>query len=496
MIPLARQLAALTLACTLACAQPDTEGMSAQALERAGVQAVQDNRLDDAEAYFQAQAEADQDSPIPWYNLAAVACLRSDPDLAQRHMVRSIGMGFCDIRAIRRDPQLAVLRDTQFYKDLDKGWGDVLNAHHNADQARAERLVPSGRTQRTIDRWKLELVSAHDDTSTDEAAAELALICGWSATTLFTRLDQPDAFAEDPWAFVVLPDRAGFAKWAVDAFGPGARGGISSIGGAYDHNRRRLVAQDLGATLRHELVHVMHWRDMSRLGQEHAAWVQEGLASLVEDYDLRDGTLECAPSWRTNIVKRLGDSGRLPTIEQLAATPLDRFVASRPLARYAHARAVMLFLLDRGKLTEFYDRYTKTYDRDPTALTALRDTLGMTQADAEAAFRDWLTALPTVAETGSDLSATLGVEVENGTGDGVRVTDLPPGARQRTNLHLGSFITAVNNRPTRDLFELIRVLSDYAPGDKVTLSVRRGKVRSTAEVELQPRDTTPRDPTP
>ncbi|MCH8507362.1 MAG: PDZ domain-containing protein [Phycisphaerales bacterium] len=292
---------------------------------------------------------------------------------------------------------------------------------------------------------------------------------------------------------VILPDRAEFARWAISAFGPGVRETLSTVGGAYDHNRRSLVAQDLGATLRHELVHVLHWRDMSRLGQHHAAWIQEGLASLVEDYDLTDdsrtnGSLTPVPSWRTNIVKRLRNARRLTPLEELAETSMARLTTNRPLAQYAQSRAVMLFLLDRGKLTEFYRTYTETFDDDPTGLTALRDTLGHeSQGDLEQAYQRWIDSLPMVAETGSDLPATLGVEVQNGDGTGVRVSALPIGARQRTGLSVGSFITAINDRPTRDLHELIRVLADYAPGDTVTVSHRRGRLHHTNEITLQPR---------
>jgi hypothetical protein len=470
---------------------PAARPMNAAQLERAGIEAVESGRLDEAEAFFKAHTEALPESFTGWYNLAAVSSIRKDLPAAEARMTEAIKRGFSDIRTLRQDPHLASFREGGFYAELETRWPDLLGARREADLAVAQRMIPRGLELRTIDRWKLELISAHDAVGTDEAGAELAAVCDWSVRTLFPGLQAPDAFNEDPWAMVVLPDRAEFARWAIATFGPGAREGLASIGGAYDLQRRRLVAQDLGATLRHELVHVLHWRDMSRLGQEHAAWVQEGLASLIEDYDLADGRPMPVPSWRTNIVKRLADSGRLTPIEELAGTNIERFTNSRPLAKYAQSRAVMLFLQDRGKLTEFYRRYTETFASDPTALTALRDTLGMTQPEVEAEYKAWVTALPTVAETGSDLPATLGIEIENGTGDGVRVVALPPGARERTGLHVGSFITAVNARPTRDLAELIRILSDYQPGDTVTLSHRRGRVRGTSEVVLLPRESKP-----
>lgn len=479
-------IASLLITCA-AFAEPDTTGMSAQELERAGITAIEANQLDAAASYFQAQAEQQPDSFVPFYNLAAVESLRSNTPIAEQYLSKAIALGFSDLRTLKRDPHLENLRGLDLYKQLTQRWDELLNARRAADTAFAARLVPRNRESRSIDRWKLELVSTHGPVATDESQRELNLLIDWTTQRLFPETAQPNALENDPWIMVILPDRANFARWALATFGPGAKGGISGIGGAYDHNRRRLVAQDLGATLRHELIHVLHWRDMSRLGQEHAAWIQEGLASLVEDYDIEDGTLVPAPSWRTNIVKRQLDINRLTPIQELATTQMNRFVASRPLAKYAQSRAVMLFLYDLDQLESFYRTYTQTFDQDPTGLLALQQTLNLEQPEIEQRYRDWLQALPTVAETGSDLPATLGITIENGTGDGVRVSDLPPGSRQRTGLRIGSFITHINNRPTRDLQELIRILSDYPPGETVTLTHRRGRVYSTSDVELLPR---------
>lgn len=472
--------------------------MTVAQIEAAGIDAVNRGDLDQAEAYFKAHAEQDPTTFTPWYNLAAVASIRNNPGLAEQHLTFALARGFSDIRTLRRDPHMAALRGTDFFTELNTRWPDILQARRQADLASARQMAPRNTEARTLDRWKIELVSAHDETATDQAEAELALLSTWITDTVFTDLKADyaftdDPFTDDPWATIVLPDRAEFARWAIATFGPGVREGLSSIGGAYDHNRRRLVAQDLGATLRHELIHVLHWRDMGRLNQTHAAWIQEGLASLVEDYDLTDAqqtadALTPAPSWRTNIVKRLNTARRLTPLEELAYTSMERLTTNRPLAQYAQSRAVMLFLHDQNKLTDFYRTYTQTYNQDPTGLHALRHTLGFdNQGDLEQAYQAWITSLPMIPETGSELPATLGIEIENGDGSGVRVTNLPAGARQRTGLSVGSFITAINNRPTRDLHELIRVLADYAPGDIITLSHRRGRLHHTTEVNLLPR---------
>lgn len=457
-------------------------------LEAEAIAAVKSNDLDRAESLFQQHAEQDPASFTPWYNLAAISSLRADLPAAEQRFTRALALGFSDIRVVRADPHMAAFRTTQLFKDLNARWPEILTARRESDLNAARQLVGRVHESRTLDRWKIDLLSSHDPIATDQAAAEIQQLAAWITGAVFTNLQPEDAFEEDAWAAVVLPDREGFGRWTIATFGAGPGRGFSTIGGAYDHNRRRLVAQDLGATLRHELIHVLHWRDMSRLGQNHAAWIQEGLASLVEDYDIINNTLTPVPSWRTNIVKRLHNARRLTPLDELAATSLDRLSTNRPLAQYAQSRAVMLFLLDQNKLTEFYRRYTQTFAADPTGMQALRETLDLPDQNAvEQAYQAWLTALPMVPETGSELPATLGIEIENGDGSGVRVTGLPAGARQRTGLSVGSFITAINNRPTRDLNELIRVLADYAPGDTITLSHRRGRLHHTNQVTLQRR---------
>lgn len=464
--------------------------MTPARLEAEGIAAVKADDLDRAESLFLQHAEHDPTSFTPWYNLAAVSSLRADLPAAQDRLTQALARGFSDIRILRADPHMAALRTTRLFTDLNERWPEILQARRTSDLTSARQLVGRAHESRTLDRWKIELLSDHDPVATDQARDELELLADWFTATVFTDLRPDDAFAEDAWAMVILPDREGFARWASATFGPGVRDGISTIGGAYDHNRRSLVAQDLGATLRHELIHVLHWRDMSRLGQNHAPWIQEGLASLVEDYDITNNTLTPVPSWRTNIVKRLHTARRHTPLEQLAGTSMQRLTSSRPLAQYAQSRAVMLYLLEHHKLTDFYRTYTQTFDTDPTGLHALKITLNhATTAELEQAFHTWARALPQVPERGSDLTATLGIEIENGDGTGVRVTGLPGGggARQRTGLSIGSHITAINNRPTRDLNELIRVLADYAPGDTITLSHRRGRLHLTNEVTLLPR---------
>ena len=452
-------------------------------IEAQGIELMQSGEYQQAEEVFEKLVEMRPESFVGHYNLAAAHSMQGEIEEAITSMSEAIRIGFSDIAQLRRDPDLVSLRADEWFAELNRQWGELIKARRESDIARIEGLIRKGIERRSDETLRVELRSAHDPLATDEAMAEIEMIAKWATGEIFTDLPRQD-LSEQPWIMIALPDRAGFGMWATSVFGPSVRGSISSVGGAYEHQQRRLVAQDLGATLRHEFVHVLHWRDMNRLGQAHAPWVQEGLASLIEDYDLRGGTPDPVPSWRTNIVKRLLDVGRLPSIETLSRIEMNAFTAKRPLAQYAQARTLMLWLLETNKLRAFYQHYCKHYSEDPSGYQSLLAATGTEPESLEKQYRDWVRALPSVPETGSDLQATLGIEIENGTGDGVLVKGLQGDARRRTGLRLNAVITHINDQPTRDLFEFIRVIGQYQPGQRVTLRWRRGSVHSTSEATL------------
>lgn len=467
---------------------PRPSNESASQIESRGVQAMRAKQWEKAADIWRLLIDQRPKSFVGHYNLAAAQSQLGELKDAEQSLKRAVALGFTDRRQLLRDPDLDRLRDTDYFTKLMTQWDATIQTRRNIDLARMNELVKYKQMEhRTLDDFRLEIVSAHDPISTDQAVEELHLITDWILREVMLGLEATDGAGgseDSAWVMVGLPERRGFAKWALETFGPSVRGSISSVGGAYEHQQRRLVAQDLGATLRHEYVHVLHWRDMSRMGQEHAPWIQEGLASVVEDFDVVGGRLVPVPSWRTNMVKRLHRVRKLPAIETIAQMDLPTFTNRRPLARYAQSRTILMWLLEQRKLAEFYQEYCKTYSKDPTGLFALQQTLGLEMDEINKRYQSWISDLEEVAETGSDLDATLGISVENGTGDGVVITELTPEARRRSGLRLGSIITGINKRATRDLHELIRVLGDYEAGDTVQVRWRRGTIHGENSVEL------------
>jgi hypothetical protein len=203
-------------------------------------------------------------------------------------------------------------------------------------------------------------------------------------------------------------------------------------------------------------------------------------------------------SWRSNIVKRILPTGRLLKIGELGRTSRRSFTGDRPLAHYAQARTVFLYMWDRGVLGAWYARYTKDFRAEDAASVpgdlALAAVLGQTSDAVDRAYREWVRELPEVAEPIKPGAATIGVDVEAGSGDGPVIVGVPReillGQRSpaaEAGLRVGDVILAVDGRPTAELNELVRIIGERAVGERVELTLRRGGERVRATVELTAR---------
>ncbi len=464
----------------------DSESASEQAarLQSLAFKAIADQRFEDARVALEAQATLQPSNFVVQYNLACVNARLSERVRAVENLHRAIELGFIDLRQIQADPDLESIRAEPGYRAIIDNWGAIIDARAVANLDRTREIYGDAYLYETDDQRRLLYACAYDEQSFQIARDELALLADWGVETVFQ--DLRDTTTPDPFVTVILPNRRDFLRWVIATYGGAARNNFSGIGGAYDHDRKQLVAQDLGGTLRHEFFHVLHWRSASRLGQDHPIWIQEGLCSLVEDYDVVGGTLTPVPSWRTNTVKRILAGGKLTRIEELAAIPRDKFSAGgRTMARYAECRSFFLFLYSKGLLGPWYRRYIETFDADPTGVASILATLDTDIDGANAMYRDWLRSLPDVAEPGGrEGRSGLGVDVDPGEGDGPVVTQAASRAARASGIRVGDVIYAINDRPTRDVFELVRVLGSYAPGTVVTLSARRATRHLTFEIQL------------
>lgn len=461
-------------------------------------QALSRNDLSAAERILRHLIALQPDNFAAVYNLACVCARQGRLDEAGQLLLEAVRLGFVDLHHLRRDPDLEPLRPTPAYRDLLADWPGVIEAHLARNLDRARETFRTGRYHTLRDEpLRIVMVSAMDPTSTQQALEELRRLHRWALTHVFPVVPEADAWRDDPWVVVVLPTPRDFRAWAVEAYGLDAVEGVSGIGGHYSHDDRRLVAMDLGPTLRHEFFHVLHWRHVSHLGQSHPVWVQEGLCSLIEEYHLDTSTdpptLRPVPSWRTNIAQRNARGGRLLPLATLARLSRERFTGTNPLAHYAQARTVFLFLHDRGVLRQWYESYTRDYARDASGLGALESVFGQPLAQIEREYRQFARSLPLVPEPDRPGPVSLGLDVDAGAGDGPVIVAIPALIGGRSNptrnsgLRVGDVITAIHDQPTRDLHELVRVLGTLHPGQTVRVSFRRGSRHDTVTLTVQAR---------
>lgn len=460
------------------------ERLASEAQARA-FEAIGRGDLEAAEAALREQIKHDPGDFVPRYNLACVLAQRGSLDEAAMSLIGAVERGFSDRWQLTRDPHLASLRSHESYLLLVNNWDQILEA---AAEARFEQLRREYGPAYAYERdpsLRINIASGFDAESTRRAHEEIRLLTAWAIETIFPELADPPMSAADPWVSVILPTERDFLAWAIVEYGPSAAlGDMNRIGGAYSHDRKQLVSMDLGGTFRHEFLHVLHHRSATRMGQAHPIWIQEGLCALVEDYDMVGGVLTPTASWRTNSVKRLERGGGLQSIGDLARMPRGRFTATRPLANYAHARAVFLFLSQRGQLGAWYAHYSRNWSIDASGVRSLESVLGMEIDAVDAEFRRWLRALEEVPETVSAGGASIGLEIDPGRGEGPIITRvIAPGARA-AGLRPQDVITAIDGRPTRDFHELARVLGSYTPGRTVVIDYRRRREHGQATVTL------------
>lgn len=456
-------------------------------LERRALEAFSRGEHAGAEEALRTLIGIDPGNFVHYYNLACVRAAVGDADGAAELIVQAVEHGFADLEQLRHDPNLARAREHEIVRRLIDRWSEVLDRRIETDLARAREEYGPKYCYERHDALRLGYACSFDEATLGEARDELAAIHAWAMEHIFSPV-HPEGLArpDDPWVIVVLPNKADFARWAAETYGPAARGYTKAIGGHYSHDEKKLVTSDLGATLRHEFMHVLHWRSNTRARQLHPIWVQEGLCSLIEDYDVGPGgELVPVESWRTNQARFLAETGKLPPLSALCELPRDRFTASRPLAQYAVARAVFLWLYRQGKLGEWYAHFVAHYREDPSGLASLEAVLGLSGEELDRSFREFARALPKVSEEIRAGDASLGVEIDaTGEGEGLRVSAFVPRSHG-SGLARGDILTHVAGRPTRDYWELVRVLTSLEPGQTVPVRYRRGGSHAETPVTLR-----------
>jgi hypothetical protein len=491
---------------SLAAAQSSQalDAAEADALLRKIDRTLEARRWSEALPLIDRYLEVVRRDPIMLYNAACCHAQLGELDRGAERLLESVKAGFRDFGTMEEDPDLEPLRSHPTYTA-------ILEARDRAAQPkRAPDLVPdrpAGTNEATtpkpaapealdlntcpqLEEWKrihgtkryrfesdpvrrLHYATCLDEETHREMRALIERQADWLARHLFG--DEPDYHT-----LLAVPTPSDAKRYFAEP----------TTTGIYEHRMRMLIARDIGESLQHEFVHLMHYGHMERLRQQHPIWIQEGLATLFEAYDLEeagDGASEIRfrPNTRHNVIHRaVRSNGALPWPKLFALRP-DDFM-SRSAGVYPQVRSIFLYLADRGKLLPWYETYTKSFREDPTGAKALERVFGKPLADIERQWRSWVENNGPIDDTVRDGDASLGISITEIPG-GLRIRETLKGSAVRASgMRVGDIIVAIDGKPVRTSRELAVAIAAKRVGETVQVRFRRDEEFAEVPVTLRP----------
>jgi hypothetical protein len=125
-------------------------------------------------------------------------------------------------------------------------------------------------------------------------------------------------------------------------------------------------------TLVHEMVHPFVEANFKGA----PAWLNEGLGSLFEACDDKDGHIVGLLNWRLPGLQESIAADEMPPLTRIMRMSEGRFYADDSGTHYAASRYLLYYLQERGLLRDFYRRFHAHQDTDPSGVRSLQRVLG------------------------------------------------------------------------------------------------------------------------
>jgi hypothetical protein len=144
-----------------------------------------------------------------------------------------------------------------------------------------------------------------------------------------------------------------------------------------------------GGTLVHEIVHPFIASNFPSC----PTWFNEGLASLYEQCDERDGDIIGLTNWRLPALQAAIRADALAPYTKLCAATSEQFYKQDPGTNYAQARYLCHYLQEHGLLHTYYHRLVAGVAGDPGGALLLRELASGDEAAFEAKWRRYVLGL-------------------------------------------------------------------------------------------------------
>ncbi len=433
------------------------------------------------------------------YNAACGHAILGEREKAADRLLQAVREGFRDFDYMTQDEDLASIRDHDVYLAILEARKkirdqtpktppeDLRKDDSSESETRPPRRVRrDGRGSDEFEAWRTDhqddYIFETDDAQRLHVASTLPEEAREEMMGMISR--QSDFMVEhlfgtvqSDYVFLLVPNRDDCSIFDLD----------QSTAGWYEHARRMLVTTDIGASLRHEFAHVLHWGHMDRINQRHPMWIQEGLASLFEEYAAgRTGTnFRFLPNERHNVTFDLVTSGDVPSWRQIFGLSPTRFM--RAASRfYPITRSIFRFIAGKGRLDVWYENLVTTFPEDPTGVLALERTFDKPIDAIESDWKAWVRGMGRRDNTIARGDASLGIQAESEV-DGCRVTMVHEGSGAfEAGMRIDDVIVRLGDISIRSTRELMLAIARRRVGEVVPVRVRRGEEYLVLMITMKP----------
>ncbi len=132
-----------------------------------------------------------------------------------------------------------------------------------------------------------------------------------------------------------------------------------------------------GGTLVHEIVHPFIKANFP----ECPSWLNEGLGSLYEQCDQKDGKIVGRTNWRLAGLQEEIKMDGLPSFKELTGYDTSKFYNNPGGDNYAQSRYLCYYLQEKGLLFKFYKEFYQNRKEDPTGYSTMQKILDVNDMD-------------------------------------------------------------------------------------------------------------------